>query len=265
VIEQRYYPQPNTPQRCGLMPAATPPAWRLFTPSFAEPWDGFKRVYPRYDRRSYAGLVAPMLGGGNPEQMGSIASRGGHGGEGAHRVAMSCQAALGLRCAKVSVAPWGSPGRQRLHAGVLYRHSVLTVPELLRKIGYQQAQAVLRPFMRGGGRCLEAVGSRVRGCPLQGGSIVVIPTHGRPGHDNPHRHSIATSGGGEPQAPPWLHLDSIPYTLLRQPWPWPLLTRLRQTVKPPAIRRLVDTGYTRSRAGLVPNVPTGDVPARYPS
>jgi hypothetical protein len=40
---------------------------------------------------------------------------------------------------------------------------------------------------------------------------------------------------------------------------------LRQTVKTPEIRRLVDTCYTRYREGCVTNVHKGDVPARYQS
>jgi len=33
------------------MTAATPPAWSIFKQIFADHWDGFKRVYPRYNRR----------------------------------------------------------------------------------------------------------------------------------------------------------------------------------------------------------------------
>ena len=108
---------------------------------------------------------------------------------------MSCKSALCLRCAKVYVDNWVSQVSQMLHEGVIYRHIVLTVPELLRKIFYQQAKAVLSPFMRCGVRCLDDVFSRVSGCTLQGGYIVVIQTHGRNGHYNPHLHLIATSGG----------------------------------------------------------------------
>ena len=127
---------------------------------------------------------------------------------------------------------------------------------------HQQAQAVLSPFMRCGVRCLDDVFSRVSGCALQGGYIVVIQTHGRNGHSNPHLHIIATSGGWEPQAQPWIPLDYVPDALLRKTWPWPLLTMLRQTVQTPAIRQLVDPCDPRYRAGVVTNVQTGDVPTR---
>jgi hypothetical protein len=247
------------------MTAATPPAWSVFTQIFAEHWDGFKRVYPRYERRYYDGLVHKMLGCGDPDQMGDIAYRCLQCGEGTHRVAMSCKWSLCLRCAKVYVANWVSQVSQMLHEGVIYRHIVLTVPEILRKTFYQQSQVVLSPFMRCGARCLDDVYSRVSGCALTGGSIMVIQTHGRNGRYNPHLHIIATSGGWDRQTKQWVHLDYLPYRVLRKKWQWHLLTMLRQTVKTKEIHRLVDACYTRYREGFVTNVQKGDVPARYQS
>src|SRR5215470_4057296 len=247
------------------MTAAPPPAWSIFKQIFADHWAGFKRIYPRYDRRYYDDLVAKMLGCGDPAQMGYIDYRCLRCGEGTHRVAMSCKSSLCLRCAKVYVDHWVSQVSQMLHEGVIYRHIVLTVPAILRQTFYQQSQAVLSPFMRCGVRCLEDVFSRVSGKNLKGGYIVVIQTHGRNGQYNPHLHIIATSGGWDQQARQWMHLDYVPYPLLRKKWQWHLLTMLRQTGKTPEMRRLVDTCYTRYREGFVTNVQKGDVPARYQS
>ena len=149
--------------------------------------------------------------------------------------------------------------------GVLYRHIVLTMPEILRKTFYQQAQAVLSPFMRCGVRCLEDVFSRVSDRTLQGGYIVVIQTPGRHGQDNPHLPIIATSGGWDAQARQWVHLEYLPYAMLRKKWQWHLLTMLRQTVKAQESHRLVHTCYTQYRQGCVTNVQKGDVLARYQS
>jgi hypothetical protein len=70
---------------------------------------------------------------------------------------------------------------------------------------------------------------------------VGIQTHGRHGQYHPHLHLIAPSGGWEPQARQGVPLDEIPYPRLRQKWPGPLLTRLRQTGKTPELRRWVAT------------------------
>jgi hypothetical protein len=247
------------------MIAATPPAWNLFKQIFAEHWDGFKHSHPRYNKPYYDSLVDKMLGCGDPEKIGSIEYRCLHCGQGKHLVAMSCKSSLCLRCAKVYVDNWVSQVSQMLHEGVIYRHIVLTVPALLRPTFYQLSQAILSPFMRCGVKCLEDVFSRVSGKNLKGGYIVVIQTHGRNGQYTPHLHSIATSGGWDQQARQWMHLDYVPYPLLRKKWQWHLLTMLRQTGNTPEMRRLVDTCYTRYRKGFVTNVQKGDVPARYQS
>jgi hypothetical protein len=76
-------------------------------------------------------------------------------GEGTHVVAMSCQSSLGLRCAKVYVDNWVSQVSQVLHAGVIYRHSILTVPAMCRMTFYQNAAVVLSTFMHCGAHCLD--------------------------------------------------------------------------------------------------------------
>jgi hypothetical protein len=247
------------------MSAEATPAWNVFKQIFAEHWDGFKRVYPRYNQRYYDELVHKMLACGNPDQMGYIEYRCLHCGEGTHRVAMSCKSSLCLRCAKVYVDNWVSQVSQMLHEGVIYRHIVLTVPAMLRSTFYQQAKALLSPFMRCGARCLDDVFSRVSGRALKGGYIMVIQTHGRNGQYNPHLHCIATSGGWDQQAQQWVHPEYVPYPILRKKWQWHLLTMVRQTVKTKESARLVDACYTRYREGFVTNVQKGDVPSRYQS
>jgi len=240
-------------------------AWSVFQQIFVDHWDGFKHIYPRYDTRYYDGLVHKLLACGNPEQMGYIEYRCLHCGQGKHLVSMSCKSSLCLRCAKVYVDNWVAQVSKMLHAGVIYRHIVLTVPAVLRTTFYQNAAALLSPFMRCGVRCLDDVFSRVSGRELTGGYIVVIQTHGRNGQYNPHLHVIATSGGWEESAKQWVHLDYLPYPMLRRKWQWHLLTMLRQTVKTKEINRLVDACYTRYRHGFVTNVQKGDVPSRYES
>ena len=247
------------------MTAVTPPAWSVFKQIFAEHWDGFTRVYPRYNRRYYDGLVDKMLGCGDPDQMGYIDYRCLRCGEGTHRVAMSCKSSLCLRCAKVYVDNWVSQVSQMLHEGVIYRHIVLTMPAILRTTFYQHAGGLLSGFMRCGVRCLDDFFSRVSGKALTGGYIVVIQTHGRNGQYNPHLHIIATSGGWDREAQQWIHLDYLPYPMLRKKWQWHLLTMLRQTLRTKEINRLVDACYTRYREGFVTNVQKGDVPSRYQS
>jgi hypothetical protein len=227
------------------MMAAPPRGWSVFKQIFADHWEAFQHAHPRYQTSYYDGLVAKMLRCGDPDQMGYIAYRCLQCGEGTHRVAMSCKSSLCLRCAKVYVDNWVSQVSKVLHEGVIYRHIILTVPALLRTTFYRNAAVLLSAFMRCGVTCLDDFFSEVRGKALRGGYIVVIHTHGRNGHYHPHLHIIATSGGWDHKASQWVHLDYLPYPMLRKKWQWYLLTMLRQTVQTQERKRLVDRCYTR--------------------
>jgi len=239
--------------------------WSIFKQIFAEHWDAFQHAHPHYQTSYYDGLVAKRLECGNPEKMGYIEYRCLQCGQGKHLVAMSCKSSLCLRCAKVYVDNWISQVSKVLHEGVIYRHIILTVPAGLRTTFYRNATVLLSAFMRCGVTCLDDFFSEVRGKALKGGYIVVLHTHGRNGQYHPHLHLIATSGGWDRQASQWVHLDYLPYTMLRKKWQWYLLTMLRQTVKTQEMKRLVDACYTRYREGFVTNVQKGNVPAQYQS
>jgi Transposase zinc-binding domain len=146
-----------------------------------------------------------MLRCGHPAQIGYLEYRCRHCGQGNQRVAMRCQASWCLRCAKVSVDHWVAQVGKMLHDGVISRHGVLTVPDVLSRPFYQHAEALLSPFMQCGVQCLDDFLSTVSGKTLKGGSIVVVQTQGRHGQYNPHLHIIATSGGWEAQAHKWVH------------------------------------------------------------
>ena len=196
---------PNTPDWCGPMYAEVTPGWHVFKQIFTEHWEGFKPFRPRSNTPDYDDLVDKRLRCGNPDQIGSIAYRCLHCGQGKQRVAMSCKSSLCLRCAKVYVDNGVAQVGKMLHDGVIYRHSVLTVPEVLSTPFYQQAEAWLSPFMPCGVKCLDDFFRTVSGKALQGGSIVVVQTHGRHGQDNPPLPIIATSGGGDAQAHKGVH------------------------------------------------------------
>jgi len=134
-----------------------PPAgdWRAFPPSFAEHWDEVQRAHPRYQTASYDGLVATMLACGNPDKMGDVAYRCLQGGQGTHRVAMSCQSSWCLRCATVHGDTWVSQVSTMLHEGGISRHIILTVPAMCRTTFSQNAAVGLRALMRCGVQCLD--------------------------------------------------------------------------------------------------------------
>jgi len=154
---------------------------------------------------------------------------------------------------------------QVLHAGVIYRHIILTVPAMFRTTFYHNAAVVLSAFMRCGAQCLDDFYSTVRGKRLRGGYITVLHTHGRNGQYHPHLHLLATSGGLDGPGERWEHLQYLPYALLRRKWQWHLLTMLRQTLKTAAINQLVDACFRKYPDGLVTNVQKGAIPSQYQS
>ena len=243
------------------MIAAPSRDWSVFKQIFADHWDTFQRVPPRYQTSYSNGLVAKMLACGNPDKMGYFEYRCLHCGQGKHLVAMSCKSSLCLRCAKVSVDTWVNQVSKALHEGVIYRHIILTVPAMFRTSFYQNAAVVLSAFMRCGRQCLDDVYSEVRGKALRGGYITVLHTHGRNGQYHPHLHLLATSGGYDDQGERWEHLQYLPYALLRRKWQWHLLTTLRQTLKTEAINELIDVCFRKYPNGLVTNVQKGQVPS----
>jgi len=192
------------------MMAASSRDWNVFKQIFADHWEPFQQAHP-HDQTAYSdSLVATMLACGNPEKIGYSAYRCLHCGQGKHLVAMSCKSSLCLRCANVSVDNWVSQVRRVLHAGVISRHIILTVPAMFRTTFDHNAEVVWNAFMRCGAQCLDDFSSTVRGKALRGGSITVLHTHGRHGQSHPHLHLLATRGGYDEQEERWEHLAYLP-------------------------------------------------------
>jgi Transposase zinc-binding domain/Putative transposase len=244
------------------MIAAPSRDWSGFKQIVAEPWDALRHAHPRYQTSYYDGLVAKMLGCGNPDKMGYIEYRCLHCGQGKPLGAMSCKSSLCLRCAKVYVDNWVSQGSKVLHEGVISRHIILTVPAMFRTTFYQNAAVVLSACMRCGAQCLDEVYSPIRGKALRGGYRIVIHTHGRNGQYHPHLHGIATSGGYDGLGERWEHRQYLPYELLRRKWQWHLLRMGRHPRKTAAMNHLVDTCFRKYPKGWVTNVQKGAGPSQ---
>jgi hypothetical protein len=159
---------------------------------------------------------------------------------------------------------WVSQGSQHLHAGLIYRHIILTVPAMFRTTFYQHAAGVLRAVLRCGAQGLDDFYSAVRGTALKGGDIPVLHTQGRPGPDHPPLHVLATRGGYAAQGAHWEHLQDLPDDLWRRQWQWHCLTRLRQPRKTEAIEPRGDACCRTYPQGLGTHVQKGAVPAQAP-
>ncbi|MBE7548997.1 hypothetical protein KsCSTR_25670 [Candidatus Kuenenia stuttgartiensis] len=129
--------------------------WNIFKQIFFDHWDNFKKLFPRYDTTYYDEVVEKMLNCGDPEKMGLTEYLCFSCGRGKRVVPMSCKSSFCLRCSKVYVDNWISQISKMLHEGVIYRHIVLTVPSVLRRIFYNNSEKLLGAFMACEERCLD--------------------------------------------------------------------------------------------------------------
>ena len=99
---------------------------------FKDHWQSFKKEYPWFANDYYDSLVSKLLDCGNPERMGYSEYQCTCFGIGNRVVPMSCKSYLCLSCAKGKIDKWVCQVSKLLHPGIVYRHVVLTVPEVLR-------------------------------------------------------------------------------------------------------------------------------------
>src|SRR6266508_2088900 len=184
-----------------------------FKQIFADGWEEFKRTPPRY--QAVDEVVQKMLGCGNPAngyavyQCPDCQER--------RVVAFSCKSQFCLSCAKGYGQQWVAAVRGMLHAGVSYRHLILTVPEGLRLLIYQHAAELLEGLMQAVQPTMDAVVARAKRQPITLGYIVVLQTAGRAATYNPHLHIILTDGGLRRDGT-WQRLGYLPYDLLHRLW-----------------------------------------------
>lgn len=199
-----------------------------------------------------------MLNCGDPEKMGYAGFRClkcGHW----HTVAMTCKSTFCLACAKPYTDKWIEFIGRRLIPGVVYRHTVLTVPDFLR-IYFYRDRSLLSPFMKLAQECLKDVFKTAFGVELDIGLIVVLQTFGRPGNYNVHLH-ILTSSGGITQKATWKAINYIPYKILHRKWQHHLIGFLKDNLRQtPSVKRDIERGWRQYKKGFVAHVQKGDVP-----
>jgi hypothetical protein len=150
-----------------------------------------------------------------------------------------------------------------LHFGVIYRHVVLTIPEQLRIFFFKERHTknMLSAFMRCGYECLEdVINTAKRKLSLKIGCIVVVQTHGRSGHYNPHLHIIMTSGGVDIENESWVDLGYFNYNIIHKKWQYYLFNMLRSYFGTEEVNKLIDELWKKYPNGLVANVSKGNVP-----
>ena len=232
-----------------------------FRQIFLDHWDGFKNAYPSYDTAQYEEVVQKMLEcgsemGGYTEYICMLC------GKDRRKVCFTCKGSFCLSCAKVYVDEFVEQVSRMLVPGVIYRHVVLTIPKQLRRYFYNARHEgiLLSQFMRCGYECLEDLVSTVRRQDIKIGTIIVVQTHGRSGHYNPHLHIIMTNGGINEGKEKWVDLNYFPYEIIRKKWQYHLLKMLEKRDTVGEIQPLITQLWKEYPNGFVAHVKKGDVP-----
>jgi len=234
-----------------------------FQQIFLDHWTGFKEKYPSYDNKQYGDVVGKMLGcaketGGYSEYMCMQC------GKSLRRVGFSCKSSFCLSCAKVYVDDFVEQVSSVLHPGVIYRHTILTLPSQFRDYFYRDRhdKFLFSALMRCGYECLEDVVSEVKRQCVKIGAIVVIQTHGRSGQYNPHLHIIMTNGGINEAKGKWVDLNYFPYEMIHKKWQYHLLNMMKKMIPTEEMKSLVGELWKKYPKGFVANIKKGDVPEK---
>jgi hypothetical protein len=230
---------------------------------FRTHWESFKGTFSRYREDRYDEVVQKMLGCGDAKNGYATYVCGECGGEW-RRVPFSCKSCFCLSCAKVYTDQWAARIEAILFPGVAYRHTVLTVPDELRRYFYREAK-LLSELMRVGVECLADTLRTVLRRPVEGGYILVLQTNGRSGSYNPHLHIIMTSGGIVANGRggySWVTLKYFPYEILHKKWQYHLFRMLKERVPTREMQAKIDELYRKYPRGLVANIEKGEVPKR---
>ena len=89
---------------------------------------------------------------------------------------------------------------------------------------------------------------------LKIGTIVVVQTHGRSGHYNPHLHIIMTSGGINEDMGSWFDLRFFKYEIIHKKWQYHLFGMLKSHFSSDEVDKLIDELWKKGRIPIFPGL-----------
>jgi len=235
----------------------------IFKQIIRENWEAFKNKHPSYDNPQYEEVVQKALLCGT-EQGGYTEYRCIECGQGVRRIPFTCKSCFCLSCTKVYTDDVVSQVSKMLRPGMRYRHIVLTIPKQLREVFYKDRHngRLLSVFMRTGYKCVEDVVGVVLKREVKTGMIMVLQTHGRSGHYNPHLHILMTSGGINKDRKEWRELRYLPFEIIHTKWQYYLLNMMKEQVPTEDMKKMVDRLYKGYPKGFVANISKGEAPEK---
>lgn len=143
--------------------------------------------------------------------------------------------------------------RKILFPGVTHRHVVLTVPDKLRTLIYQNAKLLKVMADAGAKTVKELIKGFKKGKGIEPGIIMSVSTAGRSGSWNPHLHLLVTEGGIDKKGI-WQDVNFFHYGILRKKWQYHLLEGIRRELGNRGdVHKLISELYEQYPKGFVIN------------
>ncbi|MBF0316331.1 MAG: transposase [Oligoflexia bacterium] len=228
-------------------------------------WAKFKSTYRSYATEYYDDIVKKVIHCRDPH-FGYVEYRCMCCGDGYHRSGFSCKTKFCIHCARKSSNDFIEEIMGKLHPGVVYRHLILTIPEQLRILFYNNRKSgkLYDRFINAGKAYIDDIFRHVTGVDyLKTGCVVALHTAGRSGTYNPHLHIIVMAGGIDPNTGKWIDLPYFKYeNLMPKKGQYHLLTMVKCFDSSEEMVALVKKLWKKYPKGFVNNFKKGDVPRK---
>ena len=143
-------------------------------------------------------------------------------------VYFGCNSRVCTHCGKRFTDGWADTVARKMF-DVKHRHVVLTIPEDLRSVFYED-RTLLKVLMDCAIRTVSDVMEWRLNHKAVPGIVVVLHTYGKDMKFNPHLHCLVTEGGFKSNGM-WVDVHYVPFKMLRRSWQYQLLTRLGMELK----------------------------------
>ena len=235
----------------------------LFVEILKDGWQEFKAIHSSFSTEYYDSIIEKSINCRDPK-FSYVEYRCGDCGIGSHVVGFSCKSKFCIHCARKSSNDFIEEMMGKLHAGVVYRHLILTIPEQFRTIFYKNRKDsdLYSRFMNLANEYIQDVFRTVTKIKkLKIGCVVVIHTAGRSGSYNPHLHVIVMNGGIDLDTGKWIDLPYFKYEgFLPKKWQYHLLEMMKKFDPSEKMLALIKKLWKLYPKGFVNNFKKGDVP-----
>ena len=143
-------------------------------------------------------------------------------------VHFGCNSRVCTHCGKRFTDRWADSNARKTF-DVKHRHVVLTIPEELRPVFYED-RTLLKVLMDCAINTVSDVLEWKLNYKAIPGVIVVLHTYGKDMKFNPHLHCLVTEGGFKNNGM-WVDMHYFPYKMLRRSWQYQLLTCLKEELE----------------------------------